>query len=204
MIEVIVVFALAFFFSFIGSIPPGTINLTIIKLGLEQRMNIAWKFAIASAIIEYPYAWLAIKFEEWITSSPLILDNLQLLTAIVMTLLGVVSLWPSDTPSALAEKFNKSGFRRGIVLSILNPLAIPYWLGITAYLKGQQWIDLSDTWELQSYLAGVTLGSLAILLAFAYLARKIASRFQQSILLKKLPGVMLLLLGLYAFAQYLL
>jgi threonine/homoserine/homoserine lactone efflux protein len=204
MIEVIVVFALAFFFSFIGSIPPGTINLTIIKLGLEQRMNIAWKFAIASAIIEYPYAWLAIKFEEWITSSPLILDNLQLLTAIVMTLLGVVSLWPSDTPSALAEKFNKSGFRRGIILSILNPLAIPYWLGITAYLKGQQWIDLSDAWELQSYLAGVTLGSLAILVVFAYLARKIASRFQQSILLKKLPGVMLLLLGLYAFAQYLL
>ncbi len=204
MIEVIVVFALAFFFSFIGSIPPGTINLTIIKLGLEQRMNIAWKFAIASAIIEYPYAWLAIKFEEWITSSPLILDNLQLLTAIVMTLLGVASLWPSDTPSALAEKFNKSGFRRGIILSILNPLAIPYWLGITAYLKGQQWIDLSDAWELQSYLAGVTLGSLAILVVFAYLARKIASRFQQSILLKKLPGVMLLLLGLYAFAQYLL
>jgi threonine/homoserine/homoserine lactone efflux protein len=121
-----------------------------------------------------------------------------------MTLLGVVSLWPSDTPSALAEKFNKSGFRRGIILSILNPLAIPYWLGITAYLKGQQWIDLSDAWELQSYLAGVTLGSLAILVVFAYLARKIASRFQQSILLKKLPGVMLLLLGLYAFAQYLL
>jgi threonine/homoserine/homoserine lactone efflux protein len=200
MVEIFLAFILAFFFSFIGSIPPGAINLSIIQLGLEHRMNVAWRFAI----IEYPYAWLAVKFAEWITSSPLILDNLQLLTAVVMTLLGIFSLWPSGKSFKLAEQFNKSGFRRGIVLSIFNPLAVPYWLGITAYLKSQRWIYLSDAWQLQAYLAGVVLGSLAMLIAMAYLARRIALQFQQSTWLKKVPGITLVILGLYAFIQYLL
>jgi threonine/homoserine/homoserine lactone efflux protein len=204
MAAAILAFILAFFFSFIGSIPPGAINLSIIQLGLEHRMNVAWRFAIAAAIVEYPYAWLAVKFAEWITSSPLLLDNLQLLTAIVMTLLGIISLWPSNKPSRLREQFNKSGFRRGIVLSIFNPLAVPYWLGITAYLKSQKWIYLSDAWELQAYLAGVVLGALAILVAMAYLAKRIAAQFQQSIWLRKVPGITLVILGLYAFIQYLL
>ncbi|HEY9047574.1 MAG TPA: LysE family transporter [Ohtaekwangia sp.] len=200
----IVTFSLAFFFSFIGSIPPGTINLTIVQMGLENRMNIAWRFAIASALIEYPYAWLAVAFEKWITSAPVILENLQLLTAVVMIALGISGLWSVNKPSPLTQKFNASGFRRGIILGVLNPLAVPYWLGITAYMKSQEWIDLSDGWRLQSYLLGVALGSLAILLVFAYLAKKIADRFQQSTLLKKIPGAMLLILGIYSLVQYLL
>ncbi len=204
MAAVILAFILAFFFSFIGSIPPGAINLSIIQLGLDHKINVAWRFALAAAIVEYPYAWLAVKFAEWITSSPLLLDNLQLLTAIVMTLLGILSLWPSNKPSRLREQFNNSGFRRGIVLSIFNPLAVPYWLGITAYLKSQRWIYLSDAWELQAYLAGVVLGSLAILVAMAYLAKRIAAQFQQSIWLRKVPGITLVILGVYVFIQYLL
>ncbi|HEY9009102.1 LysE family translocator [Ohtaekwangia sp.] len=198
----IIAFCLAFFFSFIGSIPPGTINLTIVQMGLENRMSIAWRFAIASALMEYPYAWLAVVFEKWITSAPVILEHLQLLTSVVMIVLGILALWSVNKPSSFTVQLNASGFRRGLILGILNPLAVPYWLGITAYMKSQHWVDLSSPWRLQSYLLGVTLGSLAILLTFAYLAKKIADRFQQSVLLKKIPGITLLILGIYALMQY--
>src|SRR6218665_2518722 len=130
--EILIAFFLALFFSFIGSIPPGTLNLISLQLGLENKMNVAWRFAIASAVIEYPYAWLAVKFERWITSSPVIIENLHLITAIVMTLLGVLSLWGAEKPTKFSVQFSNSGFRRGVILSILNPLAMPYWLGITA------------------------------------------------------------------------
>jgi threonine/homoserine/homoserine lactone efflux protein len=62
-------FLWGFFFSFIGSIPPGTINLTCVQLGLEKKIKIAWRFAIAASVMEYPYAWIAVEFAEWITSS---------------------------------------------------------------------------------------------------------------------------------------
>lgn len=202
--EVLVAFLLSFFFSFIGSIPPGTLNLTILQLGLEHKMNIAWRFAIASAMVEYSYAWLAIKFEQWITTTPLIVENLQLITAIVMTVLGLFNLWSENKPTKFSQQFSKSGFRRGIVLSILNPLALPYWLGITAYLKSQRWVELSSTLTLQSYLVGVVSGSLLLLVLLAYLATRIASRLQQYTCIKRVPGIMLLILGAYAFVQYLM
>jgi threonine/homoserine/homoserine lactone efflux protein len=202
MVLTLTAFALAFFFSFIGSIPPGTINLTILQLGLEHKIKIAWRFALAAALIEYPYAWLAVKFESFITSSPVVIENMQLITAIVMTILGILNLWSTTKPTSFTQKFSQSGFRRGIVLGILNPLAMPYWIGITAYLRSQHWVDLSSNLTFQAYLFGVSLGALAILILLMYLAKKIALGFQHNPWIKKIPGVMMLVLGIYAFGQY--
>jgi len=195
--------AVAFFFSFIGTIPPGTINLIILQLGLENKIKIAWRFALAAALIEYPYAWLAVKFEALITSSPLIVENIQLITAVVMTVLGIFNLISVQRPSKFSEKFNNSGFRRGLILGILNPLAIPFWVGATAYLNGQQWIDLSTPPGLHAYLLGISLGTLTLLIILAYLAQKIVTQIQHKTTLQRIPGIVLLGLGLYAFFQYL-
>lgn len=202
--EVLLSFLLAFFFSFIGSIPPGTLNLSMVQLGLEQRMEAAWRFAFAAALIEYPYAWLAVEFESIITSSPLITENIQLITASVMILLGTFNLLSSRQQGNVSQKFNNSGFRRGLILSILNPLALPFWIGITAYLRGLRWIDLGSNLELHAYLAGVSLGAFTLLILLAYLAKRIVSSFQESKIIKKIPGVTMLALGIYALMEYIL
>jgi threonine/homoserine/homoserine lactone efflux protein len=200
--SVIITFSLAYFFSFIGSIPPGTINLLIVQLGLDKKFAVAWRFAIAAALIEYPYAWLAIKFKSLILSSPTVLDNLLLITAIVMIVLGLVNVIPTSKASSISQRFESSGFRRGLLLAILNPLAIPYWFGVTAYLEAQGWIDLSSTAGLHSYLTGVSLGSLSILVVLTYLAAKAVNLFKRNDQLKKIPGYILLVLGVYALIRY--
>jgi threonine/homoserine/homoserine lactone efflux protein len=197
-------FLLSLSFSFIGTIPPGTLNLSIIQLGLEKKISTAWRFGIAASIVEYPYAWLAVKFEDLITSSPIITDNIQLITAVVMLAVGALTLWSANKPSDFGEKFKSSGFRRGMLLGILNPLALPFWVGTTAYLRGQHWIDLSSTLSLHCYLLGASLGALAVFMLFAYLAQRIVSEFQQSHRVKKIPGYILLALGCYAFIKYLI
>ena len=78
--HVLIPFILSFFWSFIGSIPPATINLTVVQLGLEGKTNLAWRLALGAAIIEYPYAWIAVKLEDMITASPLVISNFQLIT----------------------------------------------------------------------------------------------------------------------------
>lgn len=203
--EYLLSFLIAFCFSFIGTIPPGTLNLSIIQLGLDHKISAAWRFALAAAIIEYPYAWLAVKFEDFITSSPVVIENFQIITAAVMISLGIFSLWLAKGPaSAFAIRFHESGFRRGIVLSLLNPLALPFWVAMTAYIKAQQWIDLSTTLEMHLYLLGVSLGSLALLMIMAYLAKRVVKYLEgNNILLKKIPGFTLLFLGIYALLRYL-
>mgnify|MGYP003579025534 CR=1 FL=1 len=196
-------FLLGFFFSFIGSIPPGTINLTCVQLGLEKKIGIAWRFAAVCSILEYPYAWIAVEFAEWITSSPLVVENMQLITAIVMTALGILTLWSSSRPTAFTAKLNDSAYVRGIVLSILNPLAIPFWVGTTAYLTSLNWIELSTPSRLHGYLIGVCLGTFVLLIILIYLAKKVISQFTHSSWLNKIPGSALILLGIYAFISYL-
>ena len=165
---IVQVFLAGFIFSFLGSIPPGTLNLAVLQLGMEHKIKTALRFSIAVAIIEYPYAWIAVVFEDWVTSSPVIVDNFQLITAIVMIVIGGFTLWSARKPSEFAVKFNESGFRRGIVLSILNPMAIPFWIGITAYLKAQGWIDLSSQALLHSYVFGTSVGVIILLILFTF------------------------------------
>lgn len=196
-------FLLAFFFSFIGSIPPGTINLTCVQLGLEKKTAVAWRFALTASVMEYPYGWIAVEFAEWITSSPVIVDNMQLITAIVMTLIGILTLSAPSKPSKFTTKFTENGYLRGIVLSILNPLAIPFWVGVTAYLNSLKWIDLSTPLGLHSYLVGVCLGTLALLMILVYLANRIGTQFTQNRWIPKIPGIALIILGIYAFLNYL-
>lgn len=196
------VFLLGFVFSFVGSIPPGTLNVTVLQLGLDQKIGLAIRFAIAVAVIEYPYAWIGVQFQYWLTSSPMIIENFKLITAIVMTTLGIINLVPSKPATGFAKKFNESGFRRGVVLSILNPMAIPYWMGFTAYLKAQGWIDLSTTGLLHSYVFGTAVGALALLCLLIFFAQRLAPLVQGSRWIKIVPGLVLLSLGLYAWYTY--
>lgn len=196
------VFLVGTTFSFLGSVPPGTLNLSVLQLGLEGKSQTAWRFAFAVTLIEYPYTWLAIQFEYWITSSPLIIENFKLITAIVMTVIGIGNLFSAQKPSKLTEKFQASGFRRGLILSILNPLALPFWIGVTAYLKAQGWIDLSTTFRLHSYVFGTSVGVFLLLALFILLAKKLSGYANQKSWVKLIPGATLLVLGLYAFYKY--
>lgn len=201
---IIQVFLIGAVISFIGSIPPGTLNLSVLQLGLEHKTKIALRFSLAVAIVEYPYAWIGVVFEDLITSSPVIVDNFQLITAIVMLVIGAFSIWSARKPSEFSVRFNESGFRRGIVLSILNPMAIPFWVAYTAFLKSQGWIDLSNQWLVHSYVLGTSVGVMVLLILFTFLAQRLSGYVRDNRVVKLIPGITLLVLGSYAFIRYLL
>jgi threonine/homoserine/homoserine lactone efflux protein len=89
-----------------------------------------------------------------------------------------------------------------VLLGLLNPLAIPFWLAMTAYIKSRGWIDLSTNAEIHAYLLGVSLGTLTLFMLLAYLAKMVVSQFQTGTILRKFPGAVLIALGVYAIAEY--
>lgn len=202
MMEVILTFTVAFLVSFVGTIPPGTLSLTIVQLGLSQRINVAWRMAFAAALIEYPYAWIAVEFQEFIRRSVEITHNFHLVSAMVMISLGSINLWASARPSNFTRRFEDSGFRKGIILALLNPLAIPFWLAMTAYLKAYGFVNLSDNIEVHAYLLGVSTGSLVLFILLAYLAQKVVRYFKSPGVLQKIPGVLLIIMGVYSLYEY--
>jgi threonine/homoserine/homoserine lactone efflux protein len=196
------VFLIGMVFSFLGSIPPGTLNLCVLQLGLEKKVGAALRFSLAVSIIEYPYTWIAVQFESWISSSPAVIANFRLITAVVMIAIGIFNLWSVQRPSAFSQRFHNSGFRRGLVLSVLNPMAIPFWIGVTAYLTAQGWLTLSSTGLVHSYVLGTSVGALVLLTGFTFLASRLAGYITNSKFVRLVPGITLLVLGLYALVHY--
>lgn len=195
--SVLSAFCIAFVFSFIGTIPPGTLNLGVLQLGLENKLKAAWQFSIAAALTEYPYCWIAIHFEKLIASTPGIVENFERIGASVMLILGMLYIISLRRPSIKKVDAKALGFTKGLILGILNPLAIPYWIAITAYLKSQQWLTINNAYDLQAYLIGVVLGALCFFILIAYLARKAANYMQGNSILKYIPAATLLALGAY-------
>ena len=193
MVKVFFIGAIA---SFIGSIPPGTLNILVLQLGLENKLKAALRFALAVALVEYPYAWIAVEFEEWITSSPAIQENFKLLAASVMIILGILGIWTAQKPTKAAVKMQESGFVRGLILSILNPQAIPWWIGVAAYLKSEGFVVLDTQLRVHSYVLGTAIGALALLILLAVLAERLSHLVTHSKLLAMAPGVVLVILGI--------
>ena len=188
-----------FAFSFIGSIPPGSINLTVIQLSLRHQAGAAFRLGLAAAIVEFAYAAIAIKFQLFITSTPGVQENFQLIAASVLILLGILSfLSVRKKTKKQTSSLTDSGFRKGILISLANPLAMPFWIAVTAYLQSNRWISFDDI-SIWTYVWGISIGTLALLSLFALAAYRV-SKFVRpdNRLIKIIPGIVLVSLGTYS------
>lgn len=196
------VFVVGAILSFVGSIPPGTLNVLVLQMGLQKKVKQAIRFALAVALVEYPYAWIAVEFEHWIMSSPQLTKNFQLTGAIVMTTIGIFNIRTTRKPTNFSIKFQESGFVKGLILSLLNPQAIPFWIAVTAYLKMQGWIDLSTNLHVHSYVFGTSVGTMVLLTLLATMANRMSDLMNKNRLYQFMPGLVLLVLGIIGFIRY--
>ena len=197
-------FIVAFVVSFLGSIPPGAINLSVLQLSAEGRADAALRFALAGMLVEIPYAYIAIRFQALLEQSPWLTDNFKLIAAVVLVTLGITSLLSKKRNRAqgFMKKFHESGFRKGILVGILNPMAILFWIALTSYLVQHDWVDLGTTSREVAYIAGLAAGTIVFLLILIVAGKRLTPYFRENAVLQKLPGIAFILLGIYSLASY--
>jgi len=193
----------AFLFSFLGSIPPGTLNLSVLQLSIDNKIKAAFRFCLAAAIIEMPFAYVAVKFQSIIVSSPIIIDNLKIIASVVMIGLGFINIYSSKKKDSLSQRFYNSGFRKGVILSVLNPLAVPFWVGVSTYLVSISWISFEKEALIVWFVLGVSLGTFTLLGLLIILGKRIAPLFQNKEIIQLAPGIIFILMGIYSSYQYL-
>lgn len=199
------VLLVAFVVSYLGSIPPGTINITSMQLSVQHHRRAALFFALAASLTEFVYAGVTVRFQIFLSERPIFTENFQVITAVVMIALGIANLLSKSNTQSLITRSarfkGRNGFKRGVLLGILNPLTIPFWLAVTAYLQNQRWISLdgSNFWI---YLAGISLGTFALLLTVNRLGARFTRIADNQVLVHKVPGLVFLCLGLYNLADW--
>ena len=198
------VFLLSYGISLLGTIPPATINITVMQLSLKKRARSALSLSLGAAILDTMYAGLAVKIQTYLSEQIEVTNYFYLIAALVLLVLGIFSILTKPAPVEVAIDDNeKAGFMKGVVLGALNPLAMPFWLGVTTYLQLQGLINLEGI-NYWSYMLGVFLGELSLLAIIVKVGKRFDRVAHNRVIVNVIPGIALTVLGLVNLGQWLL
>ena len=195
------IFFLSMLASIAGTLPFGPINLSVVDTTINRSWRAAFHFSIAAALIEIPQSFIAIRFNP--TVQQLLQHNVWVKSFVVVFFVGIGLVFFLRKPINEGEKKAKSknsDFINGLLVSIANPQAIPFWIFILAFLKSAEYLDISDhppLYFLCLFLAGVACGKLLTLLFYAFLSQLIVRKAAFiSQWMNKIIGVILMGIGL--------
>ena len=190
--------------SFVGSVPPGAINLTAVKISLEKGYRAVLNFALAAALVEFFYGLLAVYGARFLAAHEYLTRGLDYITAVVFLGLGLYyTFGKSQAPEVAGEEAQTKAlssatpFVKGLTLGIFNPLCVPFWLAYTSFLQTRQWIHLQPATTL-CYVTGIAAGAFVALSLFGLLSRWINDNLQLSThVINRTIGIILIGLSLF-------
>ncbi len=200
---------LGFLGSFIGTIPFGPINLSVVDATLRDGMKGAIIFAIPAAIVEFAYSYFSLSF-YWVLNEQVTTSKwISILVMIVFLLGGLYFFFKKEKPSTDGPEYKrKNNFLKGFIIATLNPQAIPYWIFVIGYYNLKNYVDISCTEHLDlllSFVLGAALGKMACLYLYALLSNRIAHRLGRiSALMNKIIGLVLFFIALVQLIQFFL
>ena len=138
--------AYAFLISFTGSLPIGTLNVGITDLVIHGDVWGAVLFGFGAILIEVSMVRIALVTVKRLEGMTRLVKWFHLLAGCVILLVAFISLeaaWHMRKAGMVIPFAGHSPFVSGLVLSLLNPLHFPFWMGWTAVLRTKGL--LSDT-----------------------------------------------------------
>ncbi len=174
----IVHFSLGFFLSFIGSTLPGMLNMTAVQISLERGFQAGRQYAIGAATAFFLHASIASVFASYLAAHPSVFTMLRQFAVFVFVALALAFLWQALQPKEIrASRKRGAPYTIGLFLSCLNVLIIPYFFGVTSYLGGLGYVQLSGL-NTGAFVLGTMIGAFVLFYAYARFAERIVGRAQ--------------------------
>lgn len=195
------VFVVAFLVSYAGSIPPGTINVSVMQLSMQDHRRAALFLGMAASLVEFLYSGITVKFQQYLADNENLNFYFQLITGGALVVMGLVNLRSNVKSNQLMKNVRlrgRTGFVRGLILGLLNPLTIPFWLAVTAYLDTHGWVTLGGN-NFWAYIIGLASGTFMLLVSVDLLGSKFQKIADNQFLVHRVPGFILISMGLYNF-----
>ena len=193
----------AFLISYIGSIPPGTVNVSVMQLSILKKHRAALFFSLAASLVEFAYAGVTVQFHLFLNTHPEVANYFRIITAVALIGLGLWNIFSISTSGSIkvdTKLTGRHGFARGLILGFLNPMTIPFWLAMTTYLENDGLVELTNLgyWM---YLVGLSSGTFCLLLTVDAMGKRFTKIADNKLLVHKLPGFLLFVLGTYYLAK---
>ena len=166
--------ATAFLISFTGSLPIGTLNASIANLVIDRHIGAAVLFGLGAILVEVGVVRIALATVRRLEGLTHLVRWFRWLACVVILLFAFISLeaaWYVRKGGVTIPFAGNAPFLSGLILSLLNPLHLPFWLGWTAVLKTKGLLtDLRQ--EYNVYVLAIGMGT-----GIAFLVYGLAGHF---------------------------
>jgi threonine/homoserine/homoserine lactone efflux protein len=189
-------FFLGLIVNFIGYIPPGNINLTLVQITINRGMKQALQFIVAFSCIEFFFTFFIMHAAEWLSSQMHLSTIIDWVMVIMFGTLGTIT-WLGRKKPPKPHYSQHESIKYGIILGFLNPMQIPFWMIAGTYLITHEWI-VTGNLALTIFSIGSAGGAFLCLYIYGHFARYIQSKFELSTKAIN-TGIALLF---FAFAAY--
>jgi threonine/homoserine/homoserine lactone efflux protein len=191
-------FFFGFFLSFLGSITPSMLNMTALKISLENGKEQLNKYAIGVSLVVIPQAYTAIFLIKHIVENPSILEILEKIGIVIVIFLSYYFYRESKKSKIKIETTavkKENAFLAGITLSVLNIFSIPFFCGSVATLDVFKLFSFNVT-TVSFFVLGSVIGTFYILYLYGKFAKIIQKKTGE--LTKDINLVLFILTGLVA------
>lgn len=190
-------FFVGFLACLLGTIPFGPINLAVVKTTVDYDRRSGTEIAFAASLIEMFQALIAICFGMLISSFLDANVYVKFFLAFVFIVLAIFIFTRKPEPTLEKRKSRPvSFFRNGLIISGLNPQAVPFWIFALATISQYfefQYVGLT----LIGFLLGVFIGKFVALYGFVVASTYLKAHLQESsTLVNRLLAAILLFIGL--------
>ena len=182
---------------FIGTLPFGPINLTVVKTTVDYDRRRGSQVALAASLVEILEALVAIVFG--LVISTFLQTNVIFNGVIALAFIALaVFIFTRKSRPVLQDQGvgSRSFFGQGLLIAVLNPQAIPFWIFALAAIS-QYFVFEYVGIYLLSFLAGVFVGKLLALTGFVIVSEFLRTHLQTSAqLVNRLLAAVLLIIGI--------
>ncbi len=175
---ILLTFFIGLFANFIGYIPPGNINLTLVKIAINRGLRQALLFIISFSCVEFFFTYFIMHAAKWLSAQVKLDTIIDWVMVILFSVLGTITWIHRKKPPETNYSEHES-IRYGILLGFLNPVQIPFWMITGTYLITHQWI-LTGKLALVIFSFGSAAGAFLCLFLYAKFAKYIQSKFALS------------------------
>lgn len=198
----ILVFLLAAFFSGIGVLPPGMLNITAASISINKSLTEAKKFIVGASILVAVQSFVGFYFSVFLKNNPQITQNLKLVGSIIFVLLtifflgkGVQNKINNNKIETKPSHFKVSSFVHGLLLSSINVFPVPYYSFLSLYFSAfitNFFTSLSGFF----FIIGAVSGTGLVYFLYAILFKKMENKVQ--FFVKNVNFIIALITGIVA------
>ena len=130
--------------SFLGTLPLGTLNLSVANFAFRHDLIGAVEFSIGAISVEMTLvrvALVAIKRLEALKSMFRVFSILTSLILLALAFSSLLAAYQMQMFRASLPFSTLNPILSGLLLSLINPLHLPFWMGWTAVLKSKKVLD---------------------------------------------------------------